>query len=217
MLTLLPPSPSAPRRSLPRGFTLIELLLVITIVAILLGLLLPALPAIRDSARRAACSSNLAGVGQAMTIYFQQSKDTFPNARYMPPPWLSGSPFVGLPEAMKQVFEDTSPAWRCPGDRWVAPTTYEDATGTTRESGVSYTYVTPLSGQRLENTFFVKRLLMTASQVAVLYDFDNSPAEGYETQDGRKVVVPPFHRSRAVLFADGHVDKFDVTERVEQQ
>lgn len=200
-----------------RGFTLIELLLVIAIVAVLLGLLLPALPAIRDSARRANCSSNLSGVGQSLAIYFQTSKDVFPEARYMPRPWLSSSPFAGLPTAMKQVFDETSPGWRCPGDRYVATTTFEDESGIVRESGVSYTYVTALSGERLENTFFVKRLLMNTSQVPVLYDFDNSPNDGYETQDGRKVRVPAFHRTRAVLFADGHVDKFDVPENPEQR
>lgn len=195
------------------GFTLIELLLVITIVAVLLGLLLPALPAIRDSARRAACSSNLAGVGQSLALYYQQSKDVFPEARYMPPPWLSGSPFVGFPTAMAQVMDERSPGYRCPGDRWIARTTLTDENGE-RESGVSYTYVTALSGVRVENSFFVQRLKMNVSQVGVMYDFDNGT---YETQDGRQVRAESFHRTRAVLFADGHVDKFDVTERVEQR
>lgn len=56
-------------RPCAKGFTLIELLVVISIIALLIAILLPALAAARDTARRAACGSNLRQVGVALYVY----------------------------------------------------------------------------------------------------------------------------------------------------
>src|SRR6266705_352987 len=66
-----------------RGFTLVELLVVIAIIGILVALLLPAVQAAREAARRARCESNIHNVALAVLNY-ESTKKILPNGMNTP-------------------------------------------------------------------------------------------------------------------------------------
>lgn len=96
------------------GFTLVELLVVIGIIALLMGILLPALSRAREKSRQTACLANLRSIGQGLYVYANNCRDRLPNGN-PPRTWVD---YNGANRAMIDFAYELKEAgvFHCPSD-----------------------------------------------------------------------------------------------------
>ncbi|MFA5205904.1 MAG: prepilin-type N-terminal cleavage/methylation domain-containing protein [Lentisphaeria bacterium] len=159
------------------AFTLVELLTVMAVIALLAGLLLPALGAARARSRAATCMGQVRQIGLAIQNYVAGTQDYLPVCTRLGPEPKYGIP--SLPQALAMQL-DTAKAFQCPAD--------QGAQAYFPQYGTSYEWNSFLSGCQVDRaSWTILGLEITASPLL-------GDADGFHPRS-----------SRNYLYIDGHV------------
>jgi prepilin-type N-terminal cleavage/methylation domain-containing protein/prepilin-type processing-associated H-X9-DG protein len=96
------------------GFTLIELLVVISIIALLIAILLPALSKARAASKQIACASNIRQVGIAVTAYALEHNNLMPPRRLSTVSWDDWNSNIWLPKILENYVSKSYQVFNCP-------------------------------------------------------------------------------------------------------
>ncbi|HUW18062.1 MAG TPA: prepilin-type N-terminal cleavage/methylation domain-containing protein [Sedimentisphaerales bacterium] len=171
-----------------KGFTLVELLVVISIIAMLMGIVLPAFNKARASAYRTVCKSNLHQLGLAFRMYLDDNRNIMPPAAGFPSLEDPNDP-ARKPPITEFIlpYAPEGKVFKCPSDNVKKYFLSE---------GTSYQYNQRLGGKPISKSHQVVSHGESERNIEILNDYE--PFHGRPGEPG----------ATNYLYADSHVADF---------
>ena len=191
--------PNHARRPRPsRGFTLTEILIVVGIIAVLVGILLPATRKMREQASQAACASNLRQIGAAFLLYAQENEGKFPFhadwsathkadwIHWWPGPGRDSNNLTKSSAIGKYLGKNTAQVYHCPSDDINHRTRYDTSGAGPRRYEFSYSFNGFFASNWNPSGPRITAVVNPAGKIMVIEEDELSLDDGHYWPDGFK-------------------------------